>query len=41
VGALFALMVVVGVVRFVVRRAMNAVEPDPNAATYPTEVPWV
>ena len=41
VGALFALMVVVGVVRYAVRRAMNVVEPDPHAATYPTNVPWV
>ena len=41
VGALFALMVVVGVVRYAVRRAMNVVEPDPNAVTYPTNVPWV
>ena len=40
-GCVGALLVVVGVVRYAVRRAMNVVEPDPNAATYPTNVPWV
>lgn len=41
VVALFALMVVVGVVRCIIRRVLKRVEPDPNEATYPTEVPWV
>jgi hypothetical protein len=40
-GVLFALMFAVGIVRHLVRRAMRWVEPDPNATTYPTEVPWV
>ena len=39
--ALFALMVVVGVVRCIIRRVLKRVEPDPNETTYPTEVPWV
>ena len=41
VVALFALMVVVGVVRCIIRRVLKRVEPDPNETTYPTEVPWV
>lgn len=39
VAALAAIMVVTGIIRFLVRKALGMIEPDPNATTYPTEVP--
>lgn len=41
VAVLAALMAVVGIVRYVVRKALGRKEPDPNATTYPTEVPRI
>ena len=41
VAALAAIMVVTGIIRFLVRKALGGIEPDPNATTYPTEVPRV
>lgn len=41
VAALAAIMVVTGIIRFLVRKALGRIEPDPNATTYPTEVPRV
>lgn len=41
VAVLATLMTAVGIVRFVVRKALGRREPDPNATTYPTEVPRV
>ena len=35
------IMVVTGIIRFLVRKALGRIEPDPNATTYPTEVPRV
>lgn len=41
VTALAALMVVAGLLRLAVRKFLGSQEPEPNATTYPTEVPWV
>ena len=41
VAALAAIMVVTGIIRFLVRKALGRIEPDPNATTSPTEVPRV
>lgn len=41
VAALAALMVVAGLLRLAVRKFLGSQEPEPNATTYPTEVPWV